>query len=241
MVLAGVALLTGGLAVGAGLWWAAGDEPTTAAVSGAAAGAGPGESEGAAGSGVAAPRLAAVTTADATDTTTALPSPAEVSAPSSLAANPSTPPEPSTSPPAESPAAGPGSAVIDWLAVVRGLDQRRAAALRTVDPALMDEVYVAGAARDTDRALVSDLQRRGLRIDGGTHDITAARVVSAGTTPSRPGSEVTVEIEQSLPAYPVVDASGARVGQTPVVEPARAVVVLRAVEDGFAIVSVRPA
>ncbi len=239
----GVAVLVGGgVAVGAGWWWAAGEEPASAvltqpgpgdASAGQQPGSGPTEALG-----TPRPELAAaVTTAHGDPSVSPAPGDPTVGDPlvSSAAAGASS----STDDPPS--AAVPGSAVIDWLDVVRSLDRRRAQALNSADPAPLDAVYVAGPPLEADRALVADLRRRGLHIDGGTHVISAARVSSGDTTPSNPGDEISVEVEQSLPSYPVVDGSGQPVGHTPAVDPARSVLVLRAVAGGFAIVSVRSA
>ncbi|TKV61140.1 hypothetical protein FDO65_05775 [Nakamurella flava] len=239
----GVAVLVGGgVAVGAGWWWAAGEEPASAALTqpssgdasaGQQPGSGPTEELG-----TPRPELAAAVTTALSDPPGS-PAPGDPTSGDPLVSSAAAAASSSTDDPPS--AAVPGSAVIDWLDVVRSLDQRRAQALSSADPAPLDAVYVAGPPLEADRALVADLRRRGLHIDGGTHVISAARVSSGDTTPSNPGDEISVEVEQSLPSYPVVDGSGQPVGHTPAVDPTRSVLVLRAVAGGFAIVSVRSA
>lgn len=141
------------------------------------------------------------------------------------------------------PVPSPVAAPVDWLSVVRELDRRRADALATADPDLLDTVYVDGAAEDADRSLVADLRSRGLRIDGGTHVITTAAVVTdAGPADAGPPasghSDLQVRVGRSLPSYPVLDATGRAVGSTPATGPGEAVLTLRAVGDGYAIVAV---
>lgn len=98
--------------------------------------------------------------------------------------------------PAEATAAAParpaGSAPrtqSDWLDVVRGLDASRAVALATPDESLLAQVYVEGsAALASDTGLVAELAGRGLRIDGGTHQVLDVRILerSPGYGPAVP-------------------------------------------------------
>lgn len=99
----------------------------------------------------------------------------------------------------------------DWLGILRELDSARSEALRVADPALLDAVYAPGSpARPADDALISRLLSAGLRVDGGAHEIEAVELLA---DPSA-GSTARLRLVDSLPAYPLIDRTGAVVGQT---------------------------
>ena len=206
-----VAMVIGGLAAAGGLWWAAGGRPPGAAVDAAA--------PPVASALPTAPVLGDDPTADVTIDRPGDPGAGDTAV---------------------------FTASVDWLSVLRDLDRRRADALAAADPDLLDTVYVAGPARDADRALVADLRARGLRVDGGAHVISSVEPASTDTPPTGPsdtdvGLDVRLGVQRSLPAYPVIDDAGRAVGSTASAGSQAAVVTVRAVGDGFAIVDVRPA
>ncbi len=66
---------------------------------------------------------------------------------------------------------------VRWAGVLGGLDDVRAEAFASADPALLGEVYVRGnSARETDAELIRDYERRGARVVGAELIVLSCKV-----------------------------------------------------------------
>jgi serine/threonine protein kinase len=209
------------LAVLGGLWWATWERPTPAAFGPVAATSTP--------TSPAATSSKAPHTMDTAPPPTTGPVPPTTTgpAPPTTAAGSSRTSTPATVRPAADVA---GS---DWLAVVRELDTQRAAALATADVARLDQVYTADAtAKDVDARTIAALREHGLRVNNPAHIVVSAHRVAA------PGTAVTVEVVDELPAYPVLDEAGRVVGTTPARASGRRLIDLVKTDGGYRISSI---
>ncbi len=155
------------------------------------------------------------------------------SAPVSSGAAPATSGEPAG--PTRSRVAGASAqaVVADWTTLIRELDARRAGALTTRDPALLDRVYAArSSARAADVRTISMLAAQGLSVMGARHELQTARRIAdkSGT--------VQIEVVDALPSYQVVDDSGRVVGSTSARTAERRIIGLVRTSDGYRISTV---
>jgi serine/threonine protein kinase len=101
-----------------------------------------------------------------------------------------------------SPSSDPTDAVA-WTSVVAGLEERRAQAFATADPALLAEVYAPDAAGyRLDRSTIRSLRSRGLHARG--FSATVERVRPAWAT----AGSARLRVTDRLSGYTLVDASG---------------------------------
>ncbi len=156
-----------------------------------------------------------------------------------------TAPPPTTTPPANAPpAARPaptspatrvtgssaptGVAAADWVTTIRALDDARSRALVARDPALLDAVYTtSSASRTADALTIRALLSDGLRVSGAEHVVQQVRPLG--------GRPMRLVVSDSMPAYDVVDSTGAVVGRTPARAVSSRIVELTATASGFRI------
>jgi hypothetical protein len=126
-------------------------------------------------------------------------------------------------------------AAVDWKGVVTALDAARATALTARDPALLDEVYTAGAgARAVDVRRIAAMRDAGYHVTAAGHRVGDVTLVHRGAD-----GTVTVRVTEAMPAYPVLDDDGATVGST---QAGHSVVTmdLRSTPAGFRIAAIDP-
>lgn len=127
---------------------------------------------------------------------------------------------------------------VDWLAVVRSLDQLRSRALATLDPRLLDSVYTADSpARSADVGLISRLRRAGLRVSGAAHISTSVTPLGRG---DGTGVDFRVAVTDEQPGYDVSDSTGQLVGRTPARGPVTQTLWLVHTTAGYRIARVEP-
>jgi hypothetical protein len=125
----------------------------------------------------------------------------------------------------------PANHVADWLSVITGLDAARSAAFVSGDASALDAVYADGAAgRIEDEARMTALTAAGQRVTAAGHRIQSAALVDLA-----PSGDATVEVVETLPAYPVYGRGGALVGYTTPVAQATVRIHLQAGDDGYRI------
>jgi len=135
-------------------------------------------------------------------------SPESASGPSASAATPSRP-----GPQAVSRSPGPAAAgtlaaagshpPVNWLSVLTTLDDRRNAALASLDPTALADVYVAGSAPlATDTASIRRLAAAGARVQGLRLDVRSVQIFR------RTPVGTTLRIVDQLPAYQILYADG---------------------------------
>lgn len=124
----------------------------------------------------------------------------------------------------------------DWTSVVRLLDERRSAAFRDLDPGLLTEVYVAGAAPlSADTEQLAAIAAADVRVDGAAHLIQSVTMVDELASPGP-----LVAVVDSLPSYPIRRADGTVVGRTAGTTPARRLLSLVRQEAGYRIAGITP-
>ncbi len=235
-VIAAACLVVAGLAGATGLWWARSDrsdpvtlQPASSAVTGTSnATASPGQR-------VQAPAMSP-SVLPPVPAVSAMQRPAPSSSPPISPRAPSTTSR--TSPPAGPRAVDPVGASADtpqgWLATVNALDGARSRALVARDPTLLDAVYTSDStARSADAAVIAKLLAEGLRVSGAEHAVRTAKRLG--------GAPLRVAVNDSLPAYSVLDASGKVVGRTSSRPVATRVLILVRTEAGYRISQVQSA
>ncbi|MBN9609466.1 MAG: hypothetical protein BGO26_07340 [Actinobacteria bacterium 69-20] len=127
--------------------------------------------------------------------------------------------------------------VADWLSVITGLDAARSTAFVSGDASALDAVYADGAAgRIEDEARMTALAAAGQRVTAAEHGIQSATLVDLA-----PSGDATVDVVETLPAYPVYGKAGALVGYTAPVAQATVRIHLQADGDGYRIREIAPA
>ena len=102
------------------------------------------------------------------------------------------------------------------------------------DPSLLDAVYTSdSAARSADAAVIATLRADGLRVSGAGHAVKTVKLLG--------GSPIRVAVNDSMPSYSVLDASGKVVGRTSPRAGATRVLVLVHTSAGYRISQVQPA
>lgn len=153
--------------------------------------------------GSTAPREPAVGAGPATPRPPSPSRPAAASSPGGVAV--SDQPAPVTAPAATSP---PPSAAVDWSAVLTALDDRRAQAFATADPARLAAVWAPGSdGLAADRSLVAALARDGRTAHGLRHKLRGVRVLAADDRSAR------LEVVDVLAEHEVRDRGGRVVQQ----------------------------
>ncbi len=137
----------------------------------------------------------------------------------------------------------------DWSDVVLRLDAARARAMGAADPRLLADVYLdsGSAAHTADAAAIAQLADNGLRVVDGVHQIVSVTVDSVtvdtaitSTAGAPSDGAVRLAVVDTLPAHPIVDASGRQVGMTPTRAEQRRILVLRMTDSGYRISGVEP-
>ena len=118
------------------------------------------------------------------------------------------------------------------------------------DPRLLADVYLdsGSAAGTADAAAIAQLADNGLRVVDGVHQIVSVTVDSGPSTTAECSSTagapsdgaVRLAVVDTLPAHPIVDASGRQVGMTPTRAEQRRILVLRMTDSGYRISGVEP-
>jgi len=243
------ALVLAGGAIAAGLTWAGAASPGPRSV---ADGADDASATTVAGGPSAAASATDVRSASTTGSTTAPTGP-------TLATTALTGPAPATTvltgpAPATTVLTGPAveAEAIDWRRVIDELDGRRSAAFRALDDGALRQLYTPGSPLLTqDLRTLDAIRRSRVTIGGSRHVIVSAeqlppaeRFTSGGRSTTPPGpsaSPVTVRVVDSLPDYPVRDASGTVVGRTEGRGRSERLMQLVATRDGFRIADVQEA
>jgi hypothetical protein len=121
-----------------------------------------------------------------------------------------------------------------WATRLSGLDEIRAEAFATSDPARLDRVYVRGSrAGEADASTIADYRKRGGRILGANLRVISCRVVSASSSRGR------LDVIDRLGPARVAWADGS-VTALPRDEPSRRVITLVRTSEGWRIAGVSP-
>ncbi|MFF1823132.1 protein kinase [Kribbella sp. NPDC058245] len=111
---------------------------------------------------------------------------------------------PTTSGPSRTHTPGPERSVAEWLRTLRALDLQRAQAFRTLDVALLDNIYIPGSTPwRSDRALLADYRSKGVRIHGLQLEIDKTTITRQTPT------TVILRATDHLAAGQAVDKTGA--------------------------------
>ncbi|WP_405057652.1 protein kinase [Kribbella sp. NBC_01505] len=95
--------------------------------------------------------------------------------------------------------------VAEWVRTLHGLDIQRAQAFRTLDGTLLDKIYVPGTKPwQSDRALIANYRRQGVRIHGLQIQIDKTTIFRQTPT------TVTLRTTDHLTAGQAIDKSGTR-------------------------------
>jgi hypothetical protein len=142
----------------------------------------------------------------------------------------STRPDPTAPDPAPSTAAPSDAPVADWSAVLRRLDEGRAAAMAAGSAtALAEAVDPDGPAFARDLATLRARQAAGLRVEGGGLSVRAVRAEETGA------GRVTIDVTDERATYRLLDADGAVVLSVPARPLASWEVVLTGHDSGWRI------
>ncbi len=108
------------------------------------------------------------------------------------------------------PGPSPAAVEVDWTAVVRDLDARRATAFERNDPSLLESVYLVDSpALVADTRTMRELEGAGYHVAEPAHHIQSVERAAGG------GDDApVVTVVQSMPRYRVQDAAGRVVGET---------------------------
>ena len=121
--------------------------------------------------------------------------------------------------------------VADWFSVISGLDAARSAAFVSGDALALGAVYADGAAgRAEDEVRIASLVAAGQHVTAAGHRIRSAALVDLA-----PSGDATVDVVETLPAYPVYGEGGALVGYTSPVAQATVRIHLQAGDRGYRI------
>ncbi len=169
-------------------------------------------------------------------TTVASPTPTAPAPPSAAARTPRPGALPDPAPgPAAPVMAGPAAEVGAWTDRLLALDDARARAFSTADPAALEQVWVPGSAGlAADRAAVEQLRAAGRRALGLRHELREVTILTADPTAAR------VRTVDVLAEHEVVDASGAVVRQVALRGSTAWTVELTRTPTGWRLASVSP-
>lgn len=131
--------------------------------------------------------------------------------------------------PSPSVSASPSPVVVDWVAILRGLDAARGAAFArpAESVALSAADYAGSAALRRDDQIRTVLVRQGLHADGFAIHVVTATALSATSSTAR------LAVTDTMDAYSLLDSAGRVVVRQPARPERRWVVTLRLARDGW--------